>query len=151
MLHLNIRSIANKFDSFKNLIDTLDVPFQIIGLTETWLNEANLDNFSLKNNEYIGSNRPKTRGCGVGMYVSKQLQYKNRIDLSRNHENIIETKFIEVTNNNGKNSVIGVIHRPPNSNSDTFENTMNTILEKVERENEICYLMGDFNIDLFIS
>ncbi len=28
---------------------------------------------------------------------------------------------------------------------------MNTILEKIDRENKICYLMGDFNIDLFKS
>ena len=43
LLHLNIRSILNKFDSFKNLIDALNIPFQIIGLTETWLNDNNMD------------------------------------------------------------------------------------------------------------
>jgi exonuclease III len=104
------KHIANKFDSFKNLIDTLGIPFQIIGLTETWL----------KGYEYIGPNRPKKRGGGVGIYVTKQLKYKSRIDLTRNLEDIIETKFIEVTNNNGKNFIIGVIYRPPNSNFDTF-------------------------------
>ncbi len=26
---------------------------------------------------------------------------------------------------------------------------MNTILEKIDRENKLCYLLGDFNIDLF--
>ena len=35
LLHLNIRSISNKFDSFKQFLDTLDKHFQIIGLTET--------------------------------------------------------------------------------------------------------------------
>jgi hypothetical protein len=34
LLHLNIRSVSNKFDSFKDLIDTLNIPFQIIGLTD---------------------------------------------------------------------------------------------------------------------
>ena len=33
VLHLNIRSKSNKFDSYKNLIDTLGIHFQIIGLT----------------------------------------------------------------------------------------------------------------------
>ena len=28
---------------------------------------------------------------------------------------------------------------------------MNTILEKIDTENKLCYLMGDFNIDLFKS
>jgi hypothetical protein len=61
---LNIRSISKKFDSFKNLIDTLNLPFQIIGLTETWLNENNIDCFNLENYEYLGSNRTTKRGGG---------------------------------------------------------------------------------------
>jgi hypothetical protein len=47
MMHLNIRSIINKFDSFKQLIYSLNKPFQIIGLTETWLKETNEDLFKL--------------------------------------------------------------------------------------------------------
>jgi hypothetical protein len=39
ILNLDIRSIANKFDAFKHLLNTLKQPFSIISLTETWLNE----------------------------------------------------------------------------------------------------------------
>ena len=141
----------NKFDSFKNLIDALNIPFQIIGLTETWLNDNNMDCFTMNNYEYFGSNRPERRGGGVGLYVSKQLEYKTRNDLTKNIEDIIETKFIEIVNNNGKNLIVGVIYRPPNRNFATFESTMNTILEKIDKENKLCYLMGDFNVDLFKS
>ena len=63
LLHLNIRSISNKFDSFKNLIDTLNIPFQIIGLTETWLNDNNMDCFTLNDYEYFGSNRQKKKAA----------------------------------------------------------------------------------------
>jgi hypothetical protein len=55
----NIRNISNKFDSLKNLIDTLNIPFQTIGLTETWLNENIVNCFTLNNYEYFGSNRPE--------------------------------------------------------------------------------------------
>jgi exonuclease III len=136
---------------YKNLIDALNIPFQIIGLTETWLNDNNMDCFTMNNYEYFGSNRPEGRGGGVGLYVSKQLEYKTRNDLTKNIEDIIETKFIEIVNNNGKNLIIGVIYRPPNRNFATFESTMNTILEKIDKENKLCYLMGDFNVDLFKS
>jgi hypothetical protein len=61
LLHLNIRSISNKFDYFKNLIDTLDISFEIIGLTETWLNDNNMDCFTLNDYEYFGSNRQKKK------------------------------------------------------------------------------------------
>jgi exonuclease III len=77
MLHLNIRSISNKFDCFKQFLDALDIHFQIIGLTETWLNDINHDSFNLNGYKYIGTNRSKKRGGGVGMYISKQLSFKN--------------------------------------------------------------------------
>jgi hypothetical protein len=85
------------------------------------------------------------------MYVSKQLQYKTRNDISINVENRIETSFIEICTNKGKNIIIGTIYRPPNNKIDTFENSMKRILEKIDKEKKIGYLMGDFNIDLLKS
>ncbi len=97
-MHSNIRSIPNKFDSLKSLIDTLNIPFQIIGLAETWLNDNSANCFTLNNYEYFGSNRPEKRGGGVGLYVSKQLEHKSRTNLTKDVAGIIETKFIEIVN-----------------------------------------------------
>ncbi len=118
----------------------MHIPFQIIALTETWLNDNNMDCFAMNNYKYFGSNRPEKRGGGVGLYVSKQLEYKIRNDLTKNIEDIIETKFIEIVNNHGKNLIIGVIYRPPNTDFVTFENTMNTILKKIDRENKLLFI-----------
>jgi hypothetical protein len=41
------------------------------------------------------------------------LEHKSRNDLTKNVEDIIETKFIEIINDNGKNLIVGVIYRPP--------------------------------------
>jgi hypothetical protein len=66
IMHLNIRSISNKFDSLKNFIDTLNIiSFQIIGLTETWLNDNIMNCFILNNYEYFAPNRPEKRGGGL--------------------------------------------------------------------------------------
>ncbi len=112
MLHLNIKSISNKFDSSKQVIDTLNLHFQKIGLTETWLTDNNVDCFALDEYEYLSSNRKQKRGGGVGLYLSKQLEFKNRKDLDKNLDDVIETKFAEIVNNNGKNIIVGVIYRP---------------------------------------
>ena len=144
LIHLNIRSLANKFDSFKNLINALDTNFQIIGLTETWLNNNNNDCFTLNEYEFLGSNRTQKRGEGVGLYVSKHLEFKNRNDLDKNIEDTIETKFVEIINNYGKNIIIGVIYRPPNNNFDVFKNAMNENLEKIDRENKLLLFNGRF-------
>ena len=53
------------------MIETLNVPFQKIGLTETWLNENNIDCFTMNNLALL----EPIRGVGVGIHVSKQLEY----------------------------------------------------------------------------
>ncbi len=97
MMHLNIRSITNKFDSFKQLIYSLNKPFQVIGLTETWLKETNEDLFKLENYDFVNVNRSTKSGGGVGIYVSNELKYKVRFNLNRSTENVIESVFIEIT------------------------------------------------------
>ena len=62
----------------------------------------------------------RKKGGGVGLYVSKQLEFKSRNELDKNIEDIIETKFIEIMNKNGKNIIIGVVYRPPSGNFDSF-------------------------------
>ena len=63
LLHLNIRSISDKFNSLKYLIEnTLKILFQIIGLTETWLAVNNNDYFAINNYKYLGSNKTENKG-----------------------------------------------------------------------------------------
>ena len=66
--------------------------------------------------------------------------------------NIAESLFFfaKVIKPHGKNIIVGVIYRPPNQNLDSFLNEFNELTEKILRENKICYLLGDFNINLLI-
>ena len=89
MIHLNIRSMINKFDSFKELIYSLNKLFQIIGLTETWLNQTNKDRFKLQNYDFVNVNRSIKSGGGVGIYIANELNYKIRTDLNTSIENVI--------------------------------------------------------------
>lgn len=47
ILHCNIRSITNKHADFVEYLDSLDHKFSVIGLTETWLNSNNVNDFPL--------------------------------------------------------------------------------------------------------
>ena len=66
-------------------------------------------------------------------------------------EDGIESVFIEINMPFSKNIIVGTIYRPPNKKVEVFENAMNVLLHKIDKENKICYLMGDFNIDLLKS
>ena len=133
MMHLNTRSLNNKFDSFKQLLNSLFIPFQIIGLTETWLNDINDDFIKLDNYDFVNVNRVSKSGGGVGIYIKKGMQYKLRRDLNTNDENIIESVFIEIIIPKKKNIITDVIYRPPNSKINSYENEINKILSKIDK------------------
>ena len=44
--------------------------------------------------------------------------------------------------------VIGVIYKPPESNTDIFVEYFNDLTGIISKERKHCILMGDFNIDL---
>ena len=46
--------------------------------------------------------------CGVGFFISNNLNYKIRSDLNTNKDGIIETLFIEINSTSSKN----IINRP---------------------------------------
>jgi hypothetical protein len=43
-------------------------------------------------------------------------------------------------NTNGKNIIVGVVYRPPSDNFDSFKQSINEILETVDRENKLLIL-----------
>ena len=74
-----------------------------------------------------------------------------RNDLTTDFESF-ESQSIELnhlTTGHAKNVVIGVIYRPPNHDIGEFIDHMSSVTDALTRENEICYLIGDFNLDLF--
>ena len=70
ILHLNIRSILSKYDDFKTYIRSLEHEFSIIGLTETWLNSSNANDFPLPNYHSTGMVRKNKQGGGVSLYIN---------------------------------------------------------------------------------
>ena len=69
IMHLNIRSIRNKLDSLKNLNDSLHKNLDIIGLTETWLNKNDCEQYyRLEGYDYVGLNRTNKKGDG-SLYI----------------------------------------------------------------------------------
>jgi hypothetical protein len=86
LLHLNIRSVSKNFDSFKHLLNSQGKPIKVIGLTETWLNDTNNDNFNIEKYDFISSNRSNKKGGGVGIYIIKETECKIRKDLNSVNE-----------------------------------------------------------------
>ena len=146
LLHLNIRSLQKIFNNLSNYLTNLNIQFSIIGISETWLRD---DSHSVDINGYrfIHKNRPNRTGGGVGLYISENLEFKLRPDLCFDKPDVAVSLFIEIKKPKEKNIIVGIVYRAPNLHSDDFLSKNTEVLDKISRENKICYLLGDFNLN----
>ena len=47
-----------------------------------------------------------------------------------------------------KNFIIGTVYRSPSANLHEFLESFHQLLHRVTRDSKMCYIMGDFNLDL---
>lgn len=148
LLHLNIRSLNKHFDDLQLLLDNPSQTLpSIIGLTETWLSSDPNPPFALDNYDFIFNSRHDRAGGGVALYLSKDYNYNICNDITFMN-NALESLFIEIIVPNHKNIIVGVVYRPPNSNSHDFLSQLTDITRNHIFLNKDCFIMGDFNINL---
>ena len=150
LIHLNIRSFSKNISEFESYLSTINYNFSFIGLTETWLTMNNAHLYDLKGYSHIYQCREGKKGGGVSLFVTNDLNFHVREDLSVMDLHI-EALFIEVSkdfNNLNKGYLIGIVYRPPNTDVITFNNSMSLILQKLNTRGTNIYIMGDFNINL---
>ena len=147
-LHCNVRSLNANFDKLHNLLSSLDYPFKIIGLSETWISTHKdlIINPSIPGFKVL-SQPTKFNAGGVGFYIAENLNFEIRTDLSVSSDQE-ESLWIEIQNKNSKNIVCGVIYRHPNSSLPAFNDTFYKTIDKIHKEVKLVAIMGDFNINL---
>lgn len=150
LLHLNIRSCQKNFSDFEVYLDSLNVTFPFIGLSETWINDNNLSYVNHDGYTVLSNHRKERVGGGVALLFKQDIPYIARPDLEISSR-IIESLFIEVDKNifkTNKNLLIGVIYRPPDTNLNDFNDIFLDLLDKMETNKKHCYLLGDYNANL---
>ena len=145
LLNVNIRSLSKNFDKLKECIKALNCDFNVIGISETHLKEKPNDYYNIPGFTIEYTNRTDREKGGVCMFISDQVKYKLRTDLSQANSSF-ESCFIEIENRN-KNVVVGVVYRSHTSIND-FITDIEPIYKKLNSEKKQFYVMGDFNIDL---
>lgn len=110
----------------------------VYNVTETWLNNENIDDFPVPQYSFTGKVRQHKQGGGVGLYVNQSYKYKERNDLVLNVEDIIESTFIELSVK-PDDIIIGIIYRPPNDKFEQFTEYLSEILRNIELQNKKCF------------
>ena len=152
--HNNARSIMGlgKLEQYTAIFAPLEIPFDCIVFTETWLTEMNKNLCILDDYRPIHLIRPiggdidfKEKGGGVSIFIREGLSYKERNDLTVILP-YMECLFIEIQIDN-KKYILGGFYRVPDTNVNLFIEKYNEIVEQLKTNYELV-LVGDFNIDL---
>ena len=105
-----------------NFLSILNYNFSIICFSETWLDETNNENsnYELPGYYSIHQIRNNRKGGGVSIYIKKALNFKTKDDLSINCKDA-ESLCIKLLLENKCKTLINVLYRPPNGQTESFE------------------------------
>ena len=143
----NIQCFRTNFESFEiNFLPQLCKNFYVMGFVETKLDKEDetrylIPNFNMYANSYTSSSG------GVCIYIRENLVC-NVIHNLNYTEQYIESICIECTVDS-ELFVFRVIYRRPGTNIHLFNQTFTGIPNELKIKKRKCYIMGDFNLNLF--
>ena len=120
IFHLNARSFVHNFDEIIMLLDSIEIKFNIIVISETWLQEYNKDLYQIENynachitrNNSIKNTYNNNTGGGVSIFIQHHLNYNTIDNLC-----ISKHKFVDILkislNINNKNILISGLYKSP--------------------------------------
>ena len=112
MIHMNIASLSLHIDDLKMLLDLLEHPWDVIGVSETKIREQ-CDfsiNVSIDGYDFIQTPTKSFFG-GVGLFVKHGYDFKVREDLNKSIHNVSESVFIELKDKSNKCLLVGCVYR----------------------------------------
>ena len=149
LLQLNIRGVLGKQNLLKNLLNDVrhKMKVHMVMLVETWLKKNNTHRLQIPGYKFVCSHRKFKRGGGVGILIARNLEYRERKDLSLNVPNL-ESITVEVKTNHDS-LLLCALYRPPNSSDRDFIRNYSRLLSKFTPDQLSRLIIGlDHNLDL---
>ena len=100
--------------------------------------------------DYVGLKGSSMKG-GCGFFIGANLSFlpRDEITKSLNETNCeFAPLWLEILNKAGKNTLIGVVYNHPRKDSAPFSDYLQSVFNKMYRENKLVILSGDFNLNL---
>ena len=144
VMHLNIRSIANKQVGLSDLLQ--ETSTDVCLLNETWLTDRKKCRLVFDDYDLESVERSHKKGGGVGILISKHLNYKRHYSLEINQK-CLESCVVELKPEKGKPILLAALYRPPNSDIQEFMKVFNHFLNKLSSLNKEYILGMDHNFD----
>ena len=90
---LNARSLIRNFDQLNSFLGNINMPFSVIGVSETWLTHCTADLANITGYNFVSNHRKSKTGGGVGIYLQNDLEYKLPTECKFSDPDVIESLF----------------------------------------------------------
>ena len=116
LIHTNIRSLKSNLENFQtHLLDKLDFPFSIIGVTETQITNANFTefypSFPWYNFEFLPTPL-SAGGVGMTMYIENDTKYTV---IEKNSNEAFQALWVKLHFSNTANIICSIVYWQHNS------------------------------------
>lgn len=148
----NVRSIRSKSWTF--YLNVLNNNYDIIALTETWLDSSFHDSqffddrYSVFRCDRNVNTSYKLRGGGVLLACHNKYSPEIISDL---HNDLLESLWIKMKINNAKDLLVNIIYFPPSSSFQTYDLYSNIIENCNSLVGCDVIILGDFNLPLITN
>ena len=146
IIHFNSRSLYANFNSIKDYLSQFSHPFDIIAISETWINMDKGVDFELAGYEFNYINRRKKTAGGVAVYVINNLNYKVVESMTTAIDNLVECITIEICLEKSKNILISCLYRAPDTNLEVFKDWMEEVFTL--HSQKTLFICGEGGYDL---
>ena len=142
-IHININSLLPKIEELRRIACQSNAA--VIGTSESKLDNSIFDSeIEIDGYNILRFDR-KRHGGGVACYVRNYLSFTKRNYFPHD----IETIFIEIFLPKTKAMTVGIVYRTPSQT--IFLERMNEHFYKLDTINKETYILGDFNINLYLN
>ena len=152
VMQINIRGIGSKKSRLIDLIENSvhKKELDVVLISETWLTESSPE-VNIPGYEMYRQDRSHKRGGGVAIVASSKLRCVLRPDLSSKMEES-ECVTLELLLKNGDKCLVSSMYHPPNTDSQTFLASYNSLVCAMRKEDPKGIIIGlDHNLDFLKS
>ena len=147
IIYFNARSLNVNFHSIIHTLQTLNITFDIIAISETWTESNVTTEYDLPHYQVFHKARYYKKGGGVALYVNDRIECTLIKSKSVVVENMFECVTVEINIRKMKNLIVNCMYRTPGANVGAFCELLDNILSDIKSKKTMC-ICGDFNIDI---
>ena len=127
LFHCNIRSISKNLNLLNEMRYLISKKLDVIAITETRLNKNSVINVDMLGYNFFHVDSLTSAG-GAALYVSEELKCISKPDLQIDIDQV-ESCWVEIETEKGKNIIIGSIYRHPKGNVEQFTVKLDEMLK----------------------